>query len=438
MRSVTRTVRGGARRSRAVVVTAVLLLLGTAGGIASQIGRADAASTTLPGGRVLPAGGTLVSSDGSYELRMGADGDLTQNSLFGVSPIHRDVGDPYGNGYFGGGNADGGILVGQHVERIWHSGTGGHPGARAIMQDDGNLVVYSAEGRPLWDTGTAGHPGARVVVQPDANVVVYASDERPLWSNGRVSTTDSGGSGQTNVRNCPTVGSSRECSVMASVPDGTGVTMKCWTTSERPAYAELTSDKWFYVQVHDEARGDYYGFVNAPFVAHQIPTPRCIAPPRVGESVPAAPSVTAGTDPPPTAAPRATPPPASKQAAPPTDRPTPTATRSTSPSATSPPPPPEPQTTWEERSGSHGSPTFTDPHGASGEGPRIPAMTTVTVSCRVYAPEIDSANPDGWWYRIASSPWDNAYYAVSNTFWNGDEPGRTPYTHHTDWSVPVC
>jgi hypothetical protein len=33
--------------------------------------------------------------------------------------------------------------------------------------------------------------------------------------------------------------------------------------------------------------------------------------------------------------------------------------------------------------------------------------------------------PDGSWYRIASSPWDDGYYSPANTFMNGD-----PYTQH--------
>ena len=85
-----------------------------------------------------------------------------------------------------------------------------------------------------------------------------------------------------------------------------------------------------------------------------------------------------------------------------------------------------------------GANTFTNPDNASGMGPRIQPYQWVDVSCKVYAPQIASANPDGYWYRIASAPWSNAYYAVANTFWNGDIPGQKPYTHNTDWAVPNC
>jgi hypothetical protein len=102
------------------------------------------------------------------------------------------------------------------------------------------------------------------------------------------------------------------------------------------------------------------------------------------------------------------------------------------------PPPPPPPANHVEQQGSLGANTFTNPYNASGMGVKIPPMAYVEVSCKVYAPQIASANPDGYWYRIASSPWNNAYYAVANTFWNGDIPGQLPYTHNTDWAVPNC
>ena len=61
----------------------------------------------------------------------------------------------------------------------------------------------------------------------------------------------------------------------------------------------------------------------------------------------------------------------------------------------------------------------------------------VNVSCKVYDPYIASVNPDGYWYRIASSPWNNELLSPANTFMNGD-PWGGPYTHNTDFKVPDC
>jgi hypothetical protein len=75
--------------------------------------------------------------------------------------------------------------------------------------------------------------------------------------------------------------------------------------------------------------------------------------------------------------------------------------------------------------------TFSNYHNASGLGPRIGygQANAVQVSCKVLDGTIASVNPDGYWYRIASSPWNNTYYAPANVFNNGDPiAGRTRAT----------
>jgi hypothetical protein len=119
----------------------------------------------------------------------------------------------------------------------------------------------------------------------------------------------------------------------------------------------------------------------------------------------------------------------------PTAQPTPTTppTPTTQPSPTT----TQVQKTYAEQEGHRGADTFTNPYNASGKGVKILAAQWVQVSCKVYAPGIQSANPEGYWYRIGSSPWNDTYYAVANTFMNGD-PWDGPYTHDTDFNVPDC
>ncbi|HEY3759102.1 MAG TPA: hypothetical protein VGL37_05035 [Solirubrobacteraceae bacterium] len=109
------------------------------------------------------------------------------------------------------------------------------------------------------------------------------------------------------------------------------------------------------------------------------------------------------------------------------------------PACASPLPPssPPPQTWSEQETPNHPVNTFTNYHNASGMGQPVAAGQWVEVSCKVYDPTIASVNPDGYWYRIASAPWSNAYYSPANTFMNGDPYGG-PYTHNTDFSVPNC
>lgn len=93
--------------------------------------------------------------------------------------------------------------------------------------------------------------------------------------------------------------------------------------------------------------------------------------------------------------------------------------------------------TRKEQAGSGGARTFNKPAGAI-EGPRVEPNQRVLVSCKVYDPEPESVLPDGYWYRLASAPWEGRYYAPANSFWNGDVPGKKPYTHNTDFSVSNC
>lgn len=91
----------------------------------------------------------------------------------------------------------------------------------------------------------------------------------------------------------------------------------------------------------------------------------------------------------------------------------------------------------EQETPNHPVNTFTNYHNASGQGAAITAGQWVQVSCKAYDPFIGSVNPDGYWYRISSGPWNNGYYAPANTFMNGDPYGG-PYTHNTDFAVANC
>jgi surface antigen len=115
----------------------------------------------------------------------------------------------------------------------------------------------------------------------------------------------------------------------------------------------------------------------------------------------------------------------------------PQTTSSTTTTTQVPPQQPPPPPTWDEQQGHLGVNTFTNPYNASGMGPRIGAGAVVAVSCKLYAPQIQSVNPDGYWYRIHSGPWNDAYYSPANTFMNGD-PWNGPYTHNTDYNVRDC
>lgn len=100
------------------------------------------------------------------------------------------------------------------------------------------------------------------------------------------------------------------------------------------------------------------------------------------------------------------------------------------------PPPPAP-TTYPETTGgvTH---TWTDYSDAGGtEGASIPAFDTVQIACKVTGFKVADGNT--WWYRIASSPWNDTYYASADAFYNnGQTSGPLKGTPFVDPSVANC
>jgi hypothetical protein len=99
-------------------------------------------------------------------------------------------------------------------------------------------------------------------------------------------------------------------------------------------------------------------------------------------------------------------------------------------------PPPAPQT-WSETPGgvTH---TWTNYANAGGsQGPSIQTSQTVQVACKVQGFRV--ADGDTWWYRIASSPWNGAYYASADAFYNnGQTSGSLHGTPFVDNAVADC
>jgi hypothetical protein len=56
-------------------------------------------------------------------------------------------------------------------------------GEDAVMQEDGNFVVYGFNRQALWASDTDHHPGAWLIVQDDGNLVIYGPDDKPLWAS---------------------------------------------------------------------------------------------------------------------------------------------------------------------------------------------------------------------------------------------------------------
>ncbi|MGW6061833.1 hypothetical protein [Streptomyces sp. NPDC055189] len=68
---------------------------------------------------------------------------------------------------------DGGFVLYRDGKPVWQ-GEGAQPyGQYAVIQPDGNLVVYAEGDKPVWASNTNGKNGAVLVVQDDCNVCLY-------------------------------------------------------------------------------------------------------------------------------------------------------------------------------------------------------------------------------------------------------------------------
>jgi hypothetical protein len=73
-----------------------------------------------------------------------------------------------------------------------------------------------------------------------------------------------------------------------------------------------------------------------------------------------------------------------------------------------------------------------------GLGQPVQPGEKVEVVCWFYQSNAEaSVKRDGWWYLIASQPWNRQYYTVANSYLNGDPP-EGPYINTVDNGVPVC
>ena len=81
---------------------------------------------------------------------------------------------------------DGNLVAYKEGVAYWNARTGGvASGGSALMQPDGNFVVYDALGVARWSTGTAGNRGAYLGIENDCNVVLRGAGGAALWASGR-------------------------------------------------------------------------------------------------------------------------------------------------------------------------------------------------------------------------------------------------------------
>lgn len=137
-------------QSQFVSTTKLEYLLGVSEPSILTVPQAPTACGVMTADQGLYPGQSLTSCDGRFTLDMQGDGNLVL--------------------YFNG-------------SVLWASNTAGHSAGEALMQGDGNFVVYDATGTPDWASGTPNNSGARIDLQNDGNLVVYSSSGTALWAS---------------------------------------------------------------------------------------------------------------------------------------------------------------------------------------------------------------------------------------------------------------
>ena len=78
----------------------------------------------------------------------------------------------------------------QGMKPLWDTGTNGQIISNCIMQGDGNFVLYNGAGAPVFTSNTNGHSYSYLIMQDDGNLVVYTQGT-PTWASNTVTSTTS-------------------------------------------------------------------------------------------------------------------------------------------------------------------------------------------------------------------------------------------------------
>lgn len=80
---------------------------------------------------------------------------------------------------------DGNFVIYRGSTPVWNRPVSGYtPGSFAAFQTDGNFVIYRANNTVSWNAATNGKGGVKLIMQTDSNLVIYNSSNAPIWNSG--------------------------------------------------------------------------------------------------------------------------------------------------------------------------------------------------------------------------------------------------------------
>lgn len=159
--------RGGTEAQFSSTSTVVLnspAYVGAIGKVPWQMGMVLSAFVAPVGVHVTPIDGATAVQDGALL----SPGDTL------TSP----------NGLFTLGLTTTGNLIEQQGSRVLWQTTGAlnQPGDEAVLQSDGNFVLYTPTDRAVWSTGTSGNAGDSFSIRDDGSLAVTDAHGQVVWS----------------------------------------------------------------------------------------------------------------------------------------------------------------------------------------------------------------------------------------------------------------
>jgi hypothetical protein len=76
---------------------------------------------------------------------------------------------------------DGNAVLYHNGTALWQSQTVSS-GNEIVMQNDGNLVVYTSNMEPIWQAGTYGHPGAALEIYNSGGMMLVQGISALWWA----------------------------------------------------------------------------------------------------------------------------------------------------------------------------------------------------------------------------------------------------------------
>ncbi|GIF18205.1 hypothetical protein BJ973_008832 [Actinoplanes tereljensis] len=108
--------------------------------------------------------------------------DSGQDVLWANRWLHETYGMQAGNGRFKlYMQSDGNFVLYDNGTAIWHTNTPGNPGSSAVMQGDGNLVIYRADGVATWSSKTSGTGADRLILNDSGELYLQDPSGTVVW-----------------------------------------------------------------------------------------------------------------------------------------------------------------------------------------------------------------------------------------------------------------